>query len=91
MIRKPINLGNPKEFTMLELATAVLELIGSKSKVVHRPLPQDDPRQRRPDISKAQQKLNWNPRTPLREGLMKTVTYFEKLLQNPDVQKILSV
>jgi UDP-glucuronate decarboxylase len=87
----PINLGNPKEFTMLELANAVLELVGSKSKVVHRPLPQDDPRQRRPDISKAQQMLNWKPHVPLMEGLTKTIAYFEELLQFPDVQKILSV
>ena len=87
----PINLGNPKEFTMLDLARAVLELTGSRSKVVHRPLPQDDPRQRQPDISKAQQMLNWVPHTPLKEGLTKTIAYFEELLKSPDVQKILSV
>ena len=87
----PINLGNPTEFTMLELATAVIELTGSKSKVVHRPLPQDDPRQRQPDISKARQMLNWEPQTPLKEGLMKTITYFEELLLRPDVQKIISI
>jgi UDP-glucuronate decarboxylase len=77
----PINLGNPKEFSMLELAALVIELTGSKSKVVHRPLPQDDPRQRRPDISKAQKMLNWQPHTPLKEGLVKTIAYFEKLLR----------
>jgi UDP-glucuronate decarboxylase len=87
----PINLGNPKEFTMLELATAVLELTGSRSKVVHRPLPQDDPRQRQPNISKARQMLNWEPLTPLKEGLMKTITYFEELLLLPDVREILSI
>jgi UDP-glucuronate decarboxylase len=87
----PINLGNPKEFTMLELATTVRELTGSRSKVVHRPLPQDDPRQRQPDISQAQQMLNWVPHTPLKEGLTKTIAYFEELLLIPDVQKILSV
>src|SRR5579862_469278 len=87
----PINLGNPKEFTMLGLATAVLELTGSRSKVVHRPLPQDDPRQRQPDISKARQLLNWEPQTPLEEGLMKTITYFEELLQLSDVRQILSI
>ena len=77
----PINLGNPKEFSMLELAALVIELTGSKSKVVHRPLPQDDPRQRRPDISKAQKMLNWQPHTPLKEGLVKTIAYFEELLR----------
>ena len=77
----PINLGNPNEFTMLELANAVLELTGSKSNVVHRPLPQDDPRQRQPDIAKARQMLNWEPHTPLKEGLTKTITYFEELLR----------
>jgi UDP-glucuronate decarboxylase len=87
----PINLGNPKEFTMLELATAVLELTGSRSEVVHRPLPQDDPRKRQPDISKAQQMLNWEPRTPLKEGLLKTIAYFEELLKLSDVREILSI
>jgi UDP-glucuronate decarboxylase len=87
----PINLGNPKEFTMLELATTILELTGSRSKVVHRPLPQDDPRQRQPNISKARQMLNWEPLTPLKEGLMKTITYFEELLLLPDVREILSI
>ncbi len=77
----PINLGNPKEFTMLELADAIIELTGSKSKVVHQPLPQDDPRQRQPDISKAKGMLAWEPRTPLREGLVKTIAYFDELLR----------
>ena len=72
----PINLGNPEEFTMLGLATAVIDLTGSRSKVVHRPLPEDDPRQRRPDISKAQQMLNWAPHTPLKAGLTKTIAHF---------------
>jgi UDP-glucuronate decarboxylase len=87
----PINIGNPEEFTMLELATAVIDLTGSGSKVVHRPLPEDDPRQRRPDISKAQQMLGWAPRTPLKEGLAKTIAYFEELLKLPHVQAMLSV
>jgi len=76
----PINLGNPHESTMLELAELVLELTGSASPIVNRPLPQDDPRQRRPDISQAGAKLGWTPTTPLRDGLMKTIAYFDALL-----------
>ncbi len=76
----PINLGNPGEFTMRELAELILELTGSRSKIVHRPLPQDDPRQRRPDISEAERVLGWRPKTPLRDGLLKTIPYFEELL-----------
>jgi UDP-glucuronate decarboxylase len=87
----PINLGNPEEFTMLDLATAVIDLTGSRSKVVHRPLPEDDPRQRRPDISKAQQMLNWGPQTSLMEGLKKTIPYFEGLLKLPNVQDMLNI
>jgi UDP-glucuronate decarboxylase len=75
---------------MIELATAVIDLIGSRSKVVHRPLPEDDPRQRRPDISKAQQMLGWEPHTPLKEGLTKTIAYFEELLRLPHVREMLS-
>jgi UDP-glucuronate decarboxylase len=87
----PINLGNPEEFTMLELATAVIGLTGSRSKVVYRPLPEDDPRQRRPDISRAGDILKWKPRTPLKEGLTKTIAYFEELLNVPNVQEMLNV
>jgi UDP-glucuronate decarboxylase len=76
----PINLGNPHESTMLELAELVLELTGSASEIVHRPLPQDDPRQRRPDITQAEAKLGWSPATPLRDGLTKTIAYFDALL-----------
>jgi UDP-glucuronate decarboxylase len=76
---------------MLGLAAAVIDLTGSRSKVVHRPLPEDDPRQRRPDISKAQQMLNWAPHTPLKAGLTKTIAYFEELLKLPHVQEMLSV
>ncbi len=77
----PVNIGNPVEFTMLELATLVLELTGSKSKIVHRPLPSDDPRQRQPDISLARKQLGgWEPKVALREGLEKTIEYFDKLL-----------
>lgn len=72
----PVNLGNPHEFTMLELAERVLRLTKSKSKLVHLPLPPDDPRQRRPDISLAKNALDWEPNVQLEEGLMKTIAYF---------------
>ena len=77
----PINLGNPGEFTMLELANIVLELTGSKSTIEHQPLPADDPQQRRPDISLAQEILHWQPQVNLRDGLASTVEYFQALLQ----------
>jgi UDP-glucuronate decarboxylase len=72
----PINLGNPGEFTMLELAEMVLQLTGSRSQIVHHPLPQDDPRQRRPDIGQARKLLGWAPTIPLQKGLDRTVQYF---------------
>jgi UDP-glucuronate decarboxylase len=72
----PINMGNPVEFTMLELAELVIELTGSGSKIRHEPLPADDPRQRQPDISLAKEKLGWEPTVALREGLQKTIEYF---------------
>jgi UDP-glucuronate decarboxylase len=72
----PINLGNPGEFTMLELAEKVVRLTGSDSKIVHKPLPQDDPKQRRPDIAKARALLDWEPAVPLDEGLARTIAYF---------------
>jgi UDP-glucuronate decarboxylase len=75
----PINLGNPVEFSMLELAKVVIELTGSKSQIIHLPLPQDDPLQRKPDISLAKQYLNWNPEIYVREGLSKTIAYFASL------------
>lgn len=78
----PINLGNPTEFKIVELAEKVISLTGSSSKVVRLPLPQDDPTQRQPDISRARQMLNgWEPKVMLDEGLMKTISYFESLLQ----------
>jgi UDP-glucuronate decarboxylase len=80
----PINLGNPNEFTMLELADTVLEITGSKSRLEYRPLPQDDPRQRQPDISLAREKLYWEPKTQLHAGLIKTIEYFENLLRKQD-------
>ena len=76
----PINTGNPHEITINELAETVIELIGSRSKVVYMPLPQDDPLQRRPDITKAKAVLGWEPRVQLRDGLSRTIDYFEKLL-----------
>jgi nucleoside-diphosphate-sugar epimerase len=76
----PINIGNPVEFTMLELAEIVLELTGSSSKVVHRPLPSDDPMQRCPDITKAKELLGWEPKVNLREGLTQTINWFRATL-----------
>ncbi len=76
----PINLGNPGEFTILELAQRVIDLTGSQSKIVYRPLPEDDPRQRRPDITQAQSKLGWTPAISLETGLMRTIPYFDHLL-----------
>ena len=78
----PINIGNPGEFTMIELAENVLELTGSKSKLIYQPLPADDPKQRRPDITQAKEKLGWEPKVPLREGLAKTIEYFDGLLSS---------
>lgn len=75
----PVNLGNPGEFTMLELAEKVLAITGSKSKIVHMPLPADDPKQRRPDITIARTKLGWEPKIALTEGLTRTIAYFSKL------------
>lgn len=77
----PINLGNPIEFTILELATLIIELTGSTSKIIHKPLPQDDPKQRKPNIEKAQQTLGWQPGIPLRDGLLMTIPYFEQLIR----------
>jgi UDP-glucuronate decarboxylase len=76
----PVNLGNPGEFTIRELAEMVIDLTGSKSKLVFHPLPPDDPQQRRPNISLAQEKLGWQPTIPLQDGLKKTIAYFDGLL-----------
>jgi len=72
----PMNIGNPGEFTMLELAELTLKLVGGRSKIVHKPLPADDPRQRQPDIALARRTLGWEPRVPLEEGLRRTIAYF---------------
>jgi UDP-glucuronate decarboxylase len=78
----PINLGNPDEFTILELAELIVELTNSNSEIVFEPLPQDDPVRRQPDISLAEEKLGWSPKIKLREGLVKTIEYFDKLFVN---------
>lgn len=77
----PLNLGNPIEFTVLQLANKIIELTQSKSKVVHKPLPSDDPKQRKPDISLAQEILSWTPEVELEDGLVRTIEYFAKLDQ----------
>lgn len=76
----PMNMGNPGEFTISELAALVLDLTGSSSRLVYEPLPGDDPRQRQPDIGLAREKLGWSPKVPLRDGLEKTIAYFDRLL-----------
>ena len=81
----PVNIGNPGEFTIRQLAEQIIELTGSRSRIICEPLPADDPKQRRPDISKARELLQWEPKTPLREGLVKTIEYFDRLLkEDPD-------
>jgi UDP-glucuronate decarboxylase len=75
----PVNLGNPGEFTILELAQQVIALIGSKAKIVHRPLPQDDPTRRQPNIALAKKMLGWEPKVQLREGLEKTIAWFRSI------------
>ncbi len=81
----PVNLGNPEEFTILELAQKIIELTGTNSKIIFKPLPEDDPNQRQPDISLAKQKLKWKPAIQLEEGLRKTITYFENLLKSGEI------
>jgi UDP-glucuronate decarboxylase len=82
-ITGPINLGNPCEFTMLELAAMAIEIIGSRSRIDFHPLPADDPRQRKPDIAQAVEKLGWQPQVALRDGLERTIRYFEGLVREP--------
>ena len=83
-ITGPINIGNPGEFTIRELAELVLDITGSQSRLVSLALPSDDPKQRRPDISQAREVLGWEPKTQLREGLIKTIAYFDELLSKGD-------
>jgi UDP-glucuronate decarboxylase len=78
----PVNVGNPGEFTILQLAEKIIAMTNSKSKLVNLPLPQDDPIQRQPDISLAKEKLNWEPSVPLEEGLQKTISYFKKIINS---------
>ena len=78
----PMNLGNPIEYTILEIAEIIIDQIGSKSKIIFEPLPEDDPKQRQPDISFAKSELNWEANTQLKEGLMKTIQYFDQTLSN---------
>ena len=82
----PINLGNPGEFTIAELAEKVVAMTGSKSKIVARPLPADDPKQRKPDITAAQKTLGWSPKIPLEAGLQRTIAYFDEMLSRRNVQ-----
>ena len=89
-ITGPINLGNPDEFSIRQLAATVIDLTGSRSKIVHRSRPEDDPRQRKPDISKAHEMLAWAPKTPLKEGLRKTIEYFDRLLREPSVRDVVA-
>jgi UDP-glucuronate decarboxylase len=84
----PINLGNPGEFTMKQLAETVIAMTGSRSHIVHKPLPEDDPRQRRPDISKAEEVLGWKPRVALQDGLRETIAYFERALSRGDALRV---
>jgi UDP-glucuronate decarboxylase len=77
-----MNLGNPGEFTMLQLAELVLKKVGGTSKITHKPLPSDDPKQRRPDITLAKETLGWEPKVPLEQGLEKTIAYFRSALAN---------
>jgi UDP-glucuronate decarboxylase len=81
----PMNIGNPEEYSIKQLADIILQMTGSRSKIVHNPLPSDDPTQRQPDITIAQKKLGWQPTVALEEGLRKTITYFENILRKTPV------
>ncbi len=85
----PINIGNPNEFTILELATKIVDMVNSGSKIVRRPLPENDPRQRQPDITLAKKHLSWQPHTQLQEGLTRTIAYFENLLSEQRTRQLL--
>jgi UDP-glucuronate decarboxylase len=82
----PVNLGNPTEFSILELATQVIDLVGSRSRILHRPLPENDPKQRQPDIAHTQELLGWKPRVALKDGLTRTIAYFDGLLSNRELR-----
>ena len=91
IVTGPINIGNPTELSMLALAKTVIEMTGSRSQIVHRPLPQDDPRQRRPDITRALEQLHWKPTTALEDGLFRTIAYFETLLSEKSTRDALMI
>jgi UDP-glucuronate decarboxylase len=76
----PVNIGNPNEFSIMELAGKVIGLTGSKSKIIYQPLPEDDPLQRQPDIALAKERLGWEPKTQLEEGLKRTIEYFKEFV-----------
>jgi UDP-glucuronate decarboxylase len=78
----PVNIGNPNEFSILELAEKVIELTGSRSNIIYQPLPEDDPLQRKPDITLARERLGWEPQTHLAEGLKRTIEYFKKEIKD---------
>jgi UDP-glucuronate decarboxylase len=82
----PVNIGNPTEFTILELARQVIDLVGSPSRIIHRALPENDPKQRQPDISRAQALLDWKPSVALKDGLTRTIAYFDRLLANQQLR-----
>jgi nucleoside-diphosphate-sugar epimerase len=88
-VTAPLNIGHPEEFSILDLARTTIELTGSRSRIVHRPLPEDDPRLRQPDISRANELLEWTPRTRLREGLARTIDYFDRLLAEPGARALI--
>jgi UDP-glucuronate decarboxylase len=83
----PVNLGNETEFTIAELADLVIALPGSRSKVTHKPLPSDDPRQRKPDTHLAREALDWTAKTPLKDGLKPTIAYFDELLRKTEQRR----
>src|SRR5437868_9423690 len=87
----PINLGNPDEFTIIDLAKKVINLTGSSSTIVHRSLPHDDPKQRQPDISKAKELLQWSPQVPLEDGLKRTIAYFDRLLSDRRAREVAGI
>jgi UDP-glucuronate decarboxylase len=88
-ITGPINLGNPQEISVADLARMTIDLTGSRARIVNRPLPEDDPRQRQPDIARARELLAWTPRTMLKDGMTRTIAYFEKLLAQPDYRRLI--
>jgi dTDP-glucose 4,6-dehydratase len=89
--RDPVNIGNPDEFTILECASLVKELTGARSRIVFRPLPQDDPKQRKPDISKAERLLGWKPTISLHSGLLKTIEFMAKEVEEEDRPHVTSL